>query len=327
MTRACRTIGRFSIDDGAGPGSVRVLITGASGLVGGRLIGHLLDAGGVTVRAASRVSRAWPVNVEGVVTDAADVATLNAACADVDAVVNLSSMPERLAAEDPQRALRDNTGGTLAIVTAAARAGVRRFVQLSTFKVYDNTPAGLVTEETPTRPTSHYAITHRASEDYASQHPDAVIFRLANGFGAPAGAAVDCWTLIANEMCREAAVSRTITIRSAGLSWRNFVPLNLVVDALHFATGALPAGTYNLGALEAMTLRDIAERVATVAERTLGYRPAVTFGPAGPGDHSAPLDFRSDKLARAGFHSAASVDAELRRTLLMARDAFAGVTA
>ncbi len=302
---------------------MRVLITGASGLVGGRLIRRLLESPDVQIRAASRIVRAWPDGVEGCVADIAQPATLHNACGQMDAVVNLSLMAERFCRIDPQAALRVNGGGTLALASAAASAGVSRFVQVSTYKVYGDNPSGLVTEETPCRPQSHYAITHRVAEDYAtSQHPNSVVFRLANGFGAPVDAAADCWDIIVNEMCRQAAVDRRISIRSAGRGWRNFVPMNDVVRALRSGTIDLPAGTYNLGSPQSMTLRGVAERVAHVCGDTLGFFPSVSAAAAVDGEQPVPLDYRIEKLAASGFKSSASIDEEVGRTLLTSQAIF-----
>jgi UDP-glucose 4-epimerase len=241
----------------------------------------------------------------------------------MDVVVNLSSMAEKPCSLDPQAALRVNGGGTLALVSAAASAGVSRFVQVSTAKVYGDNPSGAVTEETPCRPQSHYAITHRVAEDYAAaMHPHSVICRVANGFGAPVNSDADCWNIIVNEMCRQTAVDRRITIRSSGLAWRNFVPMEDVVRALRLAMGSLPAGTYNVGSPRSMTLRGVAERLATVCGIALGFVPSVTFGAAADGEQSEPLDYRIQKLVACGFMPGASIDEELSRTVLCAEHAF-----
>lgn len=302
---------------------MKVLIAGASGFIGGRLVRYLLEAGGVQVRVASRIVREWPTGVEGCVTDVARPSSLADACAGMTAVINLASMGERACSADPNAALCVNGGGTLALAGAAAAAGVARFVQVSTSKVYGNNPSGQVTEETPCTPQSHYAITHRVAEDYAtSQHPNSVVLRLANGFGVPLSASVDCWDIIVNEMCRQVAMDRRIIIRSAGHAWRNFVPVPDVVRALGVSAVDLPAGTYNLGSPQSMTLRQLADRVAEVCHATLGFSPSVSTGTTVRGESYPAWTYDIQKLAVGGFAPSASFDEEVERTLRMAQQAF-----
>lgn len=302
---------------------MRVLITGASGLVGGRLIQHLLESTDIQVRAASRRKCVWPQGVEAFVTDISDRDSLVDACRDADVVVNLASMRERLCQEDPQEALRVNAGGTEALTTAAVSAGVSRFVQLSTYKVYGNSPSGRITEETPCRPQSHYAITHNMAEQYVRWlHPAGVVLRLANGFGAPAEPATECWDVIVNEMCRQAVTAGQITIRSSGQSWRNFVPMSAVVGALVAGIMRLSPDTYQLGAAQSMQIIDMAQHVARVCHETVGFSPSINVGDPSNSSPDVPLDYRIDKLTAAGVVLGTSFDDEIHRTLLAARANF-----
>jgi UDP-glucose 4-epimerase len=300
-----------------------VLITGASGLIGGRLIQHLLKSPGVQIRAGSRRERTWPVGVEGYIIDLARPESLDDACRGVDTIVHLAAMPERLCRIDPRAALLVNAGGAFAMASAAASAGVSRFVQLSTYKVYGNTPTGTINEDTHTEPRSHYAITHRMAEDYVRwQHPNSIVFRLANAFGAPVDADVDCWDIIVNDMCRQVILHRQISIRSSGHGWRNFVPIDDVIAGICAGVDQLSAGTYHLGAMHSTQLIGIAEHVARVCGDTFGYTPSVHVGYASNDLPDVPLDYRIDKLAVAGFTPKASVDDEIRRTLLAAQQMF-----
>ena len=70
---------------------MKVLVAGASGLIGGRLVQSLLESTDFEVRAASRIERTWPCGVEGWVTDFARPELLTEACRGADAVVNLAS--------------------------------------------------------------------------------------------------------------------------------------------------------------------------------------------------------------------------------------------
>ncbi len=303
---------------------MRVLVVGASGLIGGRLLAAMSRDSTAHVRAAGRVARDWPASVEGVIAGVRMPGSLAAACDGMDAVVNLASMPEAACAADPESALHANAGGTLALVRAAMSAGVARFVQVSTSKVYGNHLSGAVSEETLTHPESHYAITHRTSEDYAALHACGVVLRLANGFGAPVDANTPCWSVMANEFCRQAVTVRQIRIRGDGLAWRNFIPVDDVVVALWAAVTSLPMGTYNLGSAQSMTIRAMAERVADVCEATFGFRPDVSVNAAGSGDQREPLDYRTDRLRDEGVLLGGVIDDEIARTLVAARTTFAG---
>lgn len=300
---------------------MRVLVTGASGLVGGRLLTALMSDGTTHVRAASRTVRRWPPGVEGAVIRPDAFQDLMIACQGMDVVINLASMPEAACTADPDGALRANAGGTLALMREAVRANTARFVQLSTSKVYGNDLAGAVTEETLTHPVSHYGITHRAAEDYASQHPHAVVLRLANGFGAPVSADARSWGVIVNDFCRQAVTKHQIAIRSDGLAWRNFIPLGDVVIALRAAAVGLPRGTYNLGSEKSMTIRAMAERVSTVCRDMLGVRVGVSVGASVTDGPRIPLDYRTDRLRAAGLALKGSIDDEIKSTLAAARQA------
>ncbi|MBA3656429.1 MAG: SDR family oxidoreductase [Gemmatimonadaceae bacterium] len=287
------------------------------------MIEHLTARDDVAIRAASRVARNWPKTVDGRLVDYSLAATLSEACQGVDAVVNLAAMPEPECVSHPHLALAANAGGTLSWARAAANAGVRRFVQMSTYKVYGQSPVGTVTENTPTKPESHYAIVHRAAEDYArSQHSNTVVFRLANGFGAPVDRDVDCWGIIVNEFCKQAVAEGRISIRSSGESWRNFVPLADIVVALETATRNLARGTYNLGAGRSMTIVSAAQQVAGVCRSQLGFTPDVSVGPAAPHDRFPELDYSIAKLGAAGVTPAAEFGTEVARTLEAARTMF-----
>lgn len=301
---------------------MRVLVTGASGLIGGRFIRELVQVG-AEIRAASRIARAWPSGVEGRVVDFGQPDVLREACDRMDVVVNLASMGERPCAADPREALRVNGGGVLALASAASQAGVHRFVQVSTWKVYGNNLTGAITETCVPAPQSHYAITHRVAEDYArTQHPNSVILRLGNGFGAPVDRNLVAWDVIVNQMCRQAVTDRRIVIASSGRAWRNFVPMTDVVRALCLSATDLRTGTYNLGARRSMQLCDTADRIAQVCSERLGITPSVAVGKVVHGEQCEPLDYRIESLAAAGFTPSASFEAEVSETLLAAQRDF-----
>jgi uncharacterized protein YbjT (DUF2867 family) len=117
---------------------VTVLVTGATGFVGGHVV-HALRARDVPVRALVRDPRkgsrleAWGVDLrEG---DITNPGALHDAVADCDAVVHLAAII-RGKPEDFERVM---TRGTRELVSAARAAGVRRFVLASALGVDEET--------------------------------------------------------------------------------------------------------------------------------------------------------------------------------------------
>jgi nucleoside-diphosphate-sugar epimerase len=116
----------------------RVLVTGATGFVGRALCPDLARAGYV-VRAMVRADRLAPAGTSErvVVDDIGAGAKWGSTLDAVDFVVHLAARAHVVTAKsmDESAAMRTNAHGTDALATAAARAGVRRFVYLSTVKV------------------------------------------------------------------------------------------------------------------------------------------------------------------------------------------------
>jgi nucleoside-diphosphate-sugar epimerase len=114
----------------------RVLLTGATGFVG-RNLGSLLAHSPYIVRAALRAPGRPPAGIAEVaaVGDITSQTDWSAALADVDTVIHAAARAHRPndPAEEPY--LEVNARGTGCLARAAARAGVRRFVYLSSIKV------------------------------------------------------------------------------------------------------------------------------------------------------------------------------------------------
>jgi uncharacterized protein YbjT (DUF2867 family) len=108
---------------------MHVLVLGATGYVGGRLVPELLAAGH-TVRCAVRLpakldGRAWRDRVEVVRADVTDRSSMDAASAGIDAVLFLVHAMDGL----PDFAARE-AAGARTVRDAAAAAGVKRIVYL-----------------------------------------------------------------------------------------------------------------------------------------------------------------------------------------------------
>jgi len=151
---------------------VRVLVTGARGQVGRAVVDCLL-ARGHAVRGTDLGPPSYATGdpVPYVRADLTDAGQAASVVRDVDAVVHTAALPRP--GMDPDHVVFGvNTAAAFAVVDAAARAGVRRFVALSsdsiagiTWAAVPGPPAFLPIDEThPDRPEDPYATSKQVGE-------------------------------------------------------------------------------------------------------------------------------------------------------------------
>ena len=274
----------------------RIVVAGAGGYLGGRLVSVLAARPGVEPVALVRRRRPWLVGAEQVELDLLEPGTnLTGALAGAAAVVHLAGPSEVVAARAPATVLADVVAIGAALGAAAVEAGVGRFVYLSTTHVYGTraAPGAVLTEDLRPEPRHPYAIARLASEHVlAGLGVDLVALRLTNTVGAPADVAVDRWSLVVNDLCRQAATDGVLRLRSDGLQWRDFVALGDAVGVVaDLALGAGRTGTWNLGSGSPTTVRAVAGLVADAWEACTGHRPPLEApAPSGPPTEAHVVD-------------------------------------
>ena len=301
-----------------------VLITGAGGYVGGRLVATLARAGSQP-RALVRERAPW-LTIAQAVCDlcTVDAGELTAACAGVDAVVHLAGEDELVAAREPEVALGATLLASERLATACREAGVPRLVYLSTVHVYGERmqPGATLEEDMRPEPRSAYAISRLASEHViaamAGPECQRVVFRLTNSVGAPADPRVDRWSLVANDLARQGVVTGRLRLHSSGVQWRDFVSLGDVCTTIAAACGAgepaLAPGTYNLGSGTPATVLELAGLVQDAFESRTGSRPGLDA--PGPGaQRPEPYRVSVARLAAAGLAPGAALRTAVGETV------------
>ena len=250
-----------------------VLVTGASGALGPRVVQALCQAGYV-VRALSldRVAPGiFPDGVEDIEGDVTDPATVDAAMDGISAVVHMAAL---LHIVNPPAAFRENyerinVGGTATVIKAAIRANVRRVVLFSTIAVYGYGRGQILTEDSIPSPDTLYAQTKLAAEKLVlsardSDHqPMGTVLRLGAVYGArvkgnyrrlllslsrgrfmPVGAGRNRRTLIYDRDVARAAVLAMNHPAAVGqiynVSDGQFHPLNEIIKTMCTALGRVP---------------------------------------------------------------------------------------
>lgn len=148
-----------------------VLVTGASGFVGRALVAHLLNLHDRTVVAGvRRADASVPARADTRTVPAlGPEADWTAALAGIDQVVHAAARVHVMndTEADPLTAFRRvNTQGTLALAEQAARAGVRRFVFISSIKVNgeQTAPGRPFDADQPVAPTDPYGLSKHEAE-------------------------------------------------------------------------------------------------------------------------------------------------------------------
>ena len=163
-----------------------IALTGATGFIGQHLL-HELPKRGYRLRVLLRRPTAVPLELaSAVVGDLARPQNMTAALADVDAVIHSAGIAQAMSGipEDDYRTF--NTEATIALARAARRAGVRRFVFLSSIRAQSGPSADhVLTEDATAQPTDAYGRSKLAAEQgLAELALDWVALRLVLVYGA-----------------------------------------------------------------------------------------------------------------------------------------------
>jgi UDP-glucose 4-epimerase len=313
---------------------MRVLITGGFGFVGGRLAQFLAAREVYEIVLGTRKqaeSPPWLPQAKVVQAQWSSLAALEQVCAGVDAVVHLAGINAVDCAADPVAALEFNGVATARLLQAAIHQGVKRFTYLSTAHVYGSPLSGAITEDSCPGSLHPYATSHRAGEDvvraaHERREIEGIVIRLSNSYGAPAHGDANCWMLLVNDLCRQAASTQNMVLRSTGLQRRDFVPLSDVcraIDHLQHQPGAhLGRGLFNVGGEWSPSVIEVARLVQERCEAALGFRPALTRVSPQAGEIAPDLDYQLNALRQSGFRSGADRVGEIDRLLDFCRASF-----
>jgi UDP-glucose 4-epimerase len=307
---------------------MRILITGGFGFVGGRLAVHLMHAGHQIVLGSRNPVPApvWLPEAEVSLIEWDDSCALEYSCKSVDVVIQAAGMNAQDCASDPVAALAFNGAATARLVAAASRAGVKRFIYLSTAHVYASPLLGTITEDSCPRNLHPYATSHLAGEHAVlgaslQGKIQGIVLRLSNAFGAPVHRDVNCWMLLVNELCKQAVQMRKLVLRSSGLQQRDFVSMAQVCHVAKYFTVdhglSIQPFIFNVGAGESQSVIAVAHLIQQRCVQVLGFEPTLQRVKGGVDERHAPLTYRTDNLAALGIKldsldSMAEIDRLLR---------------
>lgn len=220
---------------------MKILVTGAGGLLGGRIINFLSQIGHniVAVSRSYAGCEAWGTSVKVVNIDISKTSDLCYYLDGVSLVIHTAGVNAAHSIADPANALHFNGVVTAKLLNESIKCDVDRFIYISTSQVYSNELKGIINENSCTTNLHPYATSHKAGEDVtlfanAKNKIQGTVIRLSNSFGYPLNKNADCWHLLINDLCKQAVLKGSLDLNSSGNQFRNFITINEVCKSIDF---------------------------------------------------------------------------------------------
>jgi UDP-glucose 4-epimerase len=302
------------------------LVTGGAGFIGSSLARALI-ARGDRVRVIDNFSSGKRENladiadrIELVDGDILDDRALGRAIEGVELVFHhaaIPSVPKSMA--EPLENHAANATGTLRVLEAARRAGIRRLVYAASSAAYGDDPVLPKIETMPPAPISPYGGSKLAGEQYAQIYARAygvetVCLRYFNVFGPRQDPASE-YAAVIPKFITSALAGKQPRIFGDGAQSRDFCYIDNVVEANFKASiadaRAVSGGVFNIGCGQATDLNRV---VALIAD-FLGKKVAAIYEDERVGDIKHSFADIGSARARLGYTAGVSFADGLGRTI------------
>ncbi|MFM7149161.1 MAG: SDR family oxidoreductase [Gemmataceae bacterium] len=300
------------------------LVTGGAGFIGSHLVAELVKRGH-SVRVYDDFSTGQQENLKGldgsieiVRGDVVDSDTLQHAMKGIDLVFHLAALASvQFSVENPSRSHEVCATGTLKVLDAARKSGVRRLVYAASSSAYGLPTSNIQDENTSLSPLSPYAAAKLAGEHYCMAFSqsfglETVRLRFFNIYG-PRQRADSPYSGVIALFAAALQSGKTPTIFGDGNQTRDFAHVSDVVQALLLASSKpnLSGEVFNIGTGEGSSLLQLMASL----NRILGTNISPRHDNPRQGDvrHSrANIQKAREKL---GYNPIVSLETGLKNTL------------
>jgi UDP-glucose 4-epimerase len=301
-----------------------ILVTGGAGFIGSNFVDGLLTLGEHRVRVLDNFVTGLRENIAHVVDrvelvegDIRELETVDYAVDGVDCIIHLAALPSvSRSVRAPMTTNEVNVGGTLNILSAAHKAGVRRFIMASSSSVYGDSDSLPKTEDLIPHPLSPYAVSKLSGEHYCHVFSrlygmESIALRFFNIFG-PRQDPRSQYSGVISRFITCALEGQPYTVFGDGQQSRDFTYVENAVRACLAAVDAptLSGEAVNIACGGRVSLLQLVELLNEITGRS----QEIVFQDERPGDvkHSeAGLDRAREIL---GYEPGVCFEEGLRRT-------------
>jgi dTDP-glucose 4,6-dehydratase len=289
---------------------VKVLVTGGAGFIGSNFARHLLaehhDDRVIVLDKLTYAGRVETIQdlIEGgrldfVEGDICDTEVVRDALEDCDAVVNFAaeSHVDR-SIEQPGHFIQTDVYGTYVLLEEARRAGVARYLQISTDEVYGSIEDGSFTEQSPLDPSSPYSASKSGGDLLVGAYchtygMDAVVCRASNNYGPYQYPEKLIPLCILNALHGD-----PLPVYGDGMQVRNWLHVTDHCRGLDVVLRSGKAGeTYNIGGPDELPNIEVVQRILELTDRDESLIEHVTDRPG----HDRRYSLAWEKTAALGW--------------------------
>jgi UDP-glucose 4-epimerase len=269
---------------------VRVLVTGGAGFIGSNVAAGARRAGADVV-ILDNLSSGHIANVPQdagirfIAGDVRDAAVVEQATAGCEVVFHLAaSVGNKRSIDHPVADSEINVLGTVRVLEAARKAGVRSVVTSSSAGIFGELRTSPIREDHPTEPDTPYGASKLCAEKQCLAYGklyglDTICLRYFNVYGPKQR--FDAYGNVIPIFVFKMLADEPITVFGDGEQTRDFVNVHDVVQANLKAAGARGvSGAFNIGSGTAVSIN----RLVNVLGEKVGYPATLHPAPPRPGD-------------------------------------------
>lgn len=298
----------------------KVAVTGGLGFIGSHLVEELCQENEVVIvdnESTGSIQNIKHLEFENISVDLGDITEIDLVnsfegCDYVFHHAAMASVPASVA--DPLNCNRMNVTGTLQVLMAARDSGVKKVVFASSAAVYGDSTDFPLSENTPLKFISPYALSKATGEMYCQLFADiydlpTVSLRYFNVFGARQDPNSQYASVIPN-FITSMLDDKPPVIYGDGEQSRDFIYVKHIVDANLKACQSRETGAFNIATGKSTTVNQLVD----IINQVLGKDTEPIYEEPRPGDvkHSLAEVYKSKSL---GFTPSADFIKELGETV------------
>ncbi|MEZ5079112.1 MAG: dTDP-glucose 4,6-dehydratase [Thermoleophilia bacterium] len=301
---------------------MKILLTGGCGFIGSAFVRLALDSGHQVVNLDKLTYAGNPANVADVADhpgyefvrgDIADGELVGEVMEGIDLVVNMAAETHvDRSIMDPAAFPHTDVVGTAVLLDHARRAGVQRFVQVSTDEVYGSVPSGAFRETDPLAPSSPYSASKAGGDlQVLAWHRtygfDCVITRGSNTYGPRQYPEKLIPLFVTNALDGE-----SVPVYGDGMQVRDWIHVDDHCSGVMWAAEHGDAGeVYNVGGGNERPNLDITHRILSLSGRDESLIRHVDDRPG----HDRRYALDTEKLRKLGWRPTRDFERGLEETV------------